>query len=208
MNSPSLRLRRCLPAGGAGIAGPGTAIGVAEDSEQGFYDRLRSLPVPHIGLLGGRALGESVIVAWSIAITAAIGFAVGFRLHGNVAEALVAYALCLVCGFAFIWVFVCMGLVAGNAQSTQGISMVVYPFIFISSAYVPVGTMPGWMQAVAEHQPVTVMCNAVRSLALGDPAPAGLSHTTTYWVTFSLIWSAGIVALFAPLAIALYRRSS
>jgi ABC-2 type transport system permease protein len=190
------------------IAGPGTAVGVAGDAEQGFDDRLRSLPVSRIALLGGRALGESTIVAWSIAVTAAIGFAVGFRLHGSVAESLAAYVLCMACGFAFIWVFVCMGLVAGNAQSAQGISMVAYPLIFISSAYVPVRTLPGWMQAVAEHQPVTVMCNAVRSLALGDPARAGLGHTTSYWVVFSLIWSAGIVALFAPLAVALYRHSS
>ncbi|WP_433326816.1 ABC transporter permease [Spirillospora sp. CA-294931] len=190
------------------IAAPGTAVGVAEDGEHGFYDRLRSLPVPHIALLSGRALGESVIVAWSVAITAAIGFAVGFRLHGSVAEALAAYALCVVCGFAFIWMFICVGLVAGNAQSAQGISTVAYPLIFISSAYVPVGTMPGWMRVMAEHQPVTVMCNAVRSLALGDPALAGLAHTTTYWVTLSLLWSAGIVALFAPLAIALYRRGT
>jgi ABC transporter DrrB family efflux protein len=190
------------------IVGPGTAVSVAGDSEQGFDDRLRSLPVPRLALLGGRALGESIIVAWSIAVTAAIGFVVGFRLQGSIAGSLAAYALCVVCGFAFIWVFVCMGLVAGNAQSAQGIAMVAYPLIFISSAYVPVRTLPGWMQVVAEHQPVTVMCNAVRSLALGDPARAGLGHTTIYWVTFSLIWSAAIVALFAPLAVALYRRSS
>jgi ABC-2 type transport system permease protein len=73
---------------------------------------------------------------------------------------------------------------------------------------VPVDTLPGWMQPIAEHQPVTVMSNAVRALTLGDPAMAGLGHTTTYWVTLSLIWSAGILAIFAPLAVARYRRSS
>jgi ABC-2 type transport system permease protein len=86
--------------------------------------------------------------------------------------------------------------------------MLAYPLIFVSSAYVPVDTLPGWMQPVAEHQPVSVMCNAVRSLALGDPAVAGLGHTATYWVVLSLVWSAGILAVFAPLAAALYRRSS
>jgi ABC-type multidrug transport system permease subunit len=87
-------------------------------------------------------------------------------------------------------------------------SMLAYPLIFVSSAYVQVDTLPGWMQPVAEHQPVTVMCNAVRSLALGDPSLAGLGHTTTHWVVLSLVWSAGILAVFAPLASALYRRSS
>jgi ABC transporter DrrB family efflux protein len=188
------------------ITGTGTAVGVAEDGAQGFFDRLRSLPAPRIALLGGRALGDTAIVAWGVAVTAAMGFGVGFRLHGSVAQALLAFALCVVCGFAFVWLFICMGLVSGNAQAAQGISMAIYPLIFVSSAYVPVSTLPGWMQPIAEHQPVTVMCNAVRSLALGDPALAG--HSTGYWVALSLIWAAGIAALFAPLALALYRRSS
>jgi ABC transporter DrrB family efflux protein len=189
------------------ITGTGIAIGVAEDSDQGFFDRLRSLPAPRIALPAGRVVGDTVIVAWGTAVTAAMGFLVGFELHGTLVEALLAFGLCVVCGFAFVWMFVCMGLVAGNAQAAQGISMLAYPIIFVSSAYVRVDTLPSWMQPVAEHQPVTVMCNAVRSLALGDPALAGLGHTTTYWAVLSLIWSAGILAVFAPLAVALYRRS-
>jgi ABC-2 type transport system permease protein len=190
------------------ITGTGTAVGVAEDRDQGFFDRLRSLPAPRIALLAGRALGDIVIVAWGTAVTAAMGFLVGFRLHGSAGEALLAFALCVICGFAFLWLFICMGLVSANAQAAQGTSIVIYPLIFVSSAYVPVDTLPGWMQPIAEHQPVTVMSNAVRALALGDPAMAGLGHTTTYWVTLSLIWSAGILAIFAPLAVARYRRSS
>jgi ABC-2 type transport system permease protein len=190
------------------ITGTGISVGVAEDSDQGFSDRLRSLPAPRIGLLAGRALGDTGVVAWGTAFTAALGFAVGFRLHGAAGEALLAFGLCLVCGFAFVWVFVCIGLVSSNAQAAQGFSMLVYPVIFVSSAYVRVNTLPGWMQPVAEHQPVTIMCNAVRSLALGDPALAGLGYTTTYWVLLSLAWAAGITLVFAPLAATLYRRSS
>lgn len=190
------------------IAGTGTAVAVAEDGDQGFYDRLRSLPAPRIGLLAGRALGELLIVAWGVAVTAAMGFLVGFRLRGSIGEALLAFVVCVVCGFAFLWLFICLGLVSANAQGAQGTSMVIYPVIFVSSAYVPVDTLPGWMQPIAEHQPVTIMCNAVRSLALGDPALAGIGHTTSYWVALSLIWSAGIVVLLAPLTVALYRRSA
>ena len=153
-------------------------------------------------------LGDTIIVAWSTAVTAAMGFLVGFRLHGGLGAALIGYGLCLVCGFAFLWMFACMGLVARNAQAAQGMSMLVYLVIFVSSAYVRVDTLPGWMQPVAEHQPITIMSNAVRSLALGNPTLAGLGHTTAYWVVLSLVWSAGIVIVFAPLAALLYRRSS
>lgn len=151
--------------------------------------------------------GDTVIIALGVAVTVAMGFAAGFRLHGSVTQALAACALCVLCGFAFLWMFVGIGLVAGNAQSAQGMSMAVYPFIFISSAYVRVGTLPGWLQPIAAHQPVTIMSNAVRSLALGNPAAAGLGHTTTYWVVLSLVWAAGLAVMFAPLAIIRYRRS-
>jgi ABC-2 type transport system permease protein len=189
------------------ITGTGTAVGVAEDEEQGFSDRLRSLPTHRLALLAGRALGDTGVVAWGTVITAAIGFALGFRLHGTAGGALLAFGLCLVCGFAFVWVFICIGLATRNARSAQGFSMLAYPVIFISSAYVRVDTLPGWMQPVAQHQPITIMCNAIRSLALGDPALAGLGHPTTYWVILSLAWTAGITLVFAPLAATIYRRS-
>ena len=97
---------------------------------------------------------------------------------------------------------------AGNAQAAQGMALWVFPFTFVSSALVPVASMPGWMQPVAAHQPVTAMVNAVRSLVLGDPTLAGAAgHTTAYWVVASLLWSAAIVAVFAPLAGARSRRS-
>ena len=86
--------------------------------------------------------------------------------------------------------------------------MLIYPLVFVSSAYVRVDTLPGWMQPVAEHQPVTIMSNAVRSLALGDPALAGLGHTTTYWVLLSLAWAAVLIAVFAPLAVSVVRRAA
>ena len=189
------------------FAGAGAAAGVAEDIEHGFFDRLRSLPVGRPALLAGRALAETALVTWGLAVTAGIGLLVGFRLHGTLAEGLAAFGLCVVFGFAFTWLFVWIGLVAGNAQAAQGMSLLVFPLTFVSSAYVPVDSMPGWMQPVAEHQPVTAMVNATRSLALGDPAAAGLSHSTGYWVAVSLAWSAALVAVFAPLAVARYRRS-
>jgi ABC-2 type transport system permease protein len=189
------------------FAGAGAAAGVAEDVEHGFVDRLRSLPVARPALLSGRALAETALVTWGLAVSSAIGLLVGFRLHGSLVEGLAAFGLCVVFGFAFTWLFVLIGLVAGNAQAAQGMSLLVFPLTFVSSAYVPVDSMPGWMQPFAEHQPITAMVNATRSLALGDPAAAGLSHSTGYWVAVSLAWSAALVAVFAPLAVARYRRS-
>jgi ABC-2 type transport system permease protein len=122
-------------------------------------------------------------------------------------EALAAFGLCVVFGFTFMWLFALLGLVAGNAQAAQGLSLLIFPLSFVSSAMVPVDTMPNWMQPIAEHQPITVMTNAVRSLALGDPSLAGLRGSTAHWVVLSLLWSAVLVAVFAPLAVVRFRRS-
>lgn len=121
-------------------------MAVAEDLDKGITDRLKSLPVARLALLGGRALGELAIIAWGIVVTAGLGFLVGFRLHGSAQEALLAIVVGLVCGFAFLWLFICLGLASGNAQAAQGIGFMIYPFMFISSAYIPVYTLPNWMQ--------------------------------------------------------------
>ena len=113
---------------------------------------------------------------------------------------------CVLFGFAFEWVFMCMGLFAKNAQAAQGMSLMVFPFTFISSAYIPVSTMPSWMQPVANYQPVTFMVNAVRCLTQRPRVEALLGHSTAYYVGFSLLWTAGIIAVFAPLAIARFAR--
>ena len=188
------------------FAGMTTAAGVAEDLDQGFVDRLRSLPIPRAAVLAGRALADTGMITWNLAITVAIGFAVGFRLHGSVAEGVAAFALCVLFGFAFIWLFVTIGLFAGNAQAAQGMSLLVFPLTFVSSAYVPVDSMPGWMQAFADHQPITAMVDAVRALCLGDNAQALLGHSAGYYIVPALLWSAGLVAVFGSVAVAKFRR--
>jgi ABC transporter DrrB family efflux protein len=189
------------------FAGMGTAMGIAEDMQAGFIDRLRSLPIPRSSVLAARALSDTVQLVWGLAATAAIGFAVGFRFHGSVGAALGGFALCVVFGFAFEWMFIALGAIAGNAQAAQGIGFLVFPLTFVSSAYVPVETMPGWLQVFAQYQPITMMVDAVRALALGDRAPALLGHSAGWYVTVSLLWAAGFVAVFAPLAVAKFRRA-
>jgi ABC-2 type transport system permease protein len=189
------------------FTGSNASSSVAQDLEEGFTDRLRSLPVSRTAVLAGRVVAETALLALGLAATGAIGFAVGFRPLGTGVETLAAFGLVLVFGFAFMWMFVFVGLVAGNVQAAQGMSLLIFPLSFVSSAMVPVGTMPGWMQPIAENQPVTVMTNAVRSLALGDPALAGLGGSTAHYVIVSLAWAAGLVAVFAPLAVLRFRRS-
>ncbi|HUA06746.1 MAG TPA: ABC transporter permease [Solirubrobacteraceae bacterium] len=186
--------------------GIGTATAMAEDLEQGFVDRLRSLPIPRSSVLIARAAADTAILAWSSAFTAAVAFAVGFTLHGSAVEGLAAFGLVILFGFAFEWVFITMGLFAGNAQAAQGLGMIVFPFAFVSSAYVPVSSMPSWLQVFAEHQPLTYMVDAVRALTLGPQAQALLGHPASYYVSRSLVWTAAIIAVALPVAVARYRR--
>jgi ABC-type multidrug transport system permease subunit len=102
--------------------------------------------------------------------------------------------------------FITLGLVAGTPQAAQGLALMVFPLTFVSSAYVPVESMPGWMRVVATHQPITVMVDAVRALTQGPAAEAMLGHDASWYVTRSLLWSAAILAVFVPLAVARYRR--
>ena len=188
------------------FSGIGAAVATAEDLQQGFIDRLRSLPIPRSSVLAARAIADTAILTLASAVTIGIAFAVGFRLHGSALDGLAAFGLVIAFGFAFEWLFITLGLFAGNAQAAQGMGMIVFPFAFISSAYVPVASMPEWLQAFASHQPLTYMVDAVRALTLGPDAQALLGHPAGYFVTRSLIWAAAIVAVSLPLAVAKYRR--
>ena len=186
--------------------GIGTATAMADDVGDGFVDRLRSLPIPRSSVLAARVTADTAILAFTTAVTVAIAYAVGFRPHGSAVDGLAAFGLVVLFGFAFEWAFITMGLFAGNAQAAQGMGMIVFPFALISSAYVPVSSMPDWLQVFAEHQPLTYMVDAVRSLTLGPDAQALLGHPASYFVTRALLWTLAIVALFLPVAVAKYRR--
>jgi ABC-2 type transport system permease protein len=187
-------------------AGMGAATGVAEDVEHGFVDRLRSLPIPRAAVLIGRSLADAALMIWALAVAAILGFAVGFRLTGSIPGALAAFGLCVVFGFAFEWVFIVMGLVGGTAQAAQSIGLLVTPLVFLSSAYVPVASMPSGIRQFGEIQPLTPMVNAVRGLATGAGGRALLEHSTGYYVGLSLVWAAAIFAVFGLLAVWRFAR--
>jgi ABC-2 type transport system permease protein len=179
------------------FSGGGVAVAVADDRAQGFTDRLLSLPIPRTSIVLGRALADFTTNAWSIVFTAAVGFGFGFRLHGSTLDGLAALALCLVYGAVFTIVFIVIGLFAANVQAAQGMSMIAFILAFLSSTYVPAGSMPGWLQPFAKYQPVTPMVDAVRSVLAGSSSDVALA----------LVWSAVLIAVFTPVAVVRYRAA-
>jgi ABC-2 type transport system permease protein len=167
-------------------AGMSAAVGVAEDVEHGFVDRLRSLPIPRLAVLVGRSLADAAMMVWSLAVAAILGFVVGFRPAGSVAAVLAALGLCVLFGFAFEWVFIVIGLIGGTAQAAQSMGLLVVPLVFLSSAYVPVESMPSGVKQFGENQPLTPMVDAVRSLAAGPDGAALFKHSTSYYIGVSL----------------------
>ena len=186
--------------------GMGAAISITEDRAQGLLDRLRSLPIPRGAVLAGRALADTAMQVWGLLVMTMVSFLVGFRLHGGIAAGVLAFALVVVFSFVFVWVFMATGLYAANAQAAQGLALILVPFTFVSSAYVPASSMPGWLRAVAAHQPVTCMIEAVRALTGGARAEALLGHPASWFVARSLLWSAVILLVFGAIAVARYRR--
>ena len=191
---------------GVFFSGMTSAIGAAQDLEEGFFDRLRSLPVPRLGVVGGRVVADTALAGIGLTVTIAVGFAVGFRTSAPLGGLLLAVALCLFAAFAFTWMFVLLGLLAGNAQAAQGVGLLVFPLTFVSSAFVPVESMPGWMQGFARNQPLTELVNATRAFSLGDDAQRVLGNSAGHFAGRTLFWCLLMLLVFAPLAARRYQR--
>ncbi|HEY6777115.1 MAG TPA: ABC transporter permease [Thermoleophilaceae bacterium] len=177
-----------------------TALGLAEDLKKGLIDRFRSLPMSRSAVLAGRTLADVATNVISLTIMVAVGLAVGFRFHSSPLEVVAGIGLMLLFGYAFSWIFAYCGLVASSGESAQAIGfIVIFPITFISSAFVPVDSMPSWLQPVAENNPFTTVVDAMR--ALWVDAPAG----NDIWG--AVLWSVGLIAVFAPLSVARYRRA-
>jgi ABC transporter DrrB family efflux protein len=183
------------------------ATGVAEDAATGVHDRLRSLPIPRASVMFGRSIADTALTIWGLFVTTVLAFIVGFRLNADVAEVALALALLVVFAYCFMWVFIAIGLTSKSAQAATGTcTLLIVPLAFISAAYVPADSLPGWMQPIANHQPFTIFSNALRSLTLGGADAVGLGHSTAYWVGLSLVWSAGILLVFSTIAVSRFAR--
>jgi ABC-2 type transport system permease protein len=183
------------------------ATGVAEDAATGVHDRLRSLPIPRASVMYGRSIADTLLTAWGLLVTTVLAFIVGFRLNADVAEVALAVVVLLAAAYSFMWVFITIGLTSKSAQAATGTcTLLIVPLAFISAAYVPADTLPGWMQPIANHQPFTIFSNALRSLTLGGADAVGLEHSTAYWVGLSFVWSAGILLVFGTIAVSRFAR--
>ncbi|MDQ3532714.1 MAG: ABC transporter permease, partial [Actinomycetota bacterium] len=160
------------------------AIGLATDLKSGLLERFHSLPMARSAVLAGRTSADLVRNVFVATLMAAVGFAVGFRIHTNVWAFLAGMGLVLLFGYTFTWIFATVGLAVGDPETAQAASFpVMAPLVFASSAFVPVESMPGWLQVFAEHQPVSVTASAIRALFIGGP--------TTSYVLQSLAWCGG-----------------
>jgi ABC-2 type transport system permease protein/oleandomycin transport system permease protein len=186
--------------------GFGVSIFFAEDSKSGLIDRFRALPMARSAVVGGRAIADIARQAALLAITTLVAVLVGFGFHGGVGNIALAYVLALVWGFAMFWVFAAIGLLVRDAETAQAASTPFFILVFVSSSVILVDTLPSWLQSFAANQPLSQVVNAMRGLMDGQAAAALVSHPTSYYVMTSLLWCAGIVAVFAPLAIWAYRR--
>jgi ABC-2 type transport system permease protein/oleandomycin transport system permease protein len=178
-----------------------TGVGLSEDMSKGLIDRFRSLPMARSAVLAGRTLADLTRNVFVIAIMLVVGYLVGFRVQTDVLSAMGGVGLALVFSFAIMWIMATIGLITKDAETTQTMAMVtIFPLVFASSAFVPVETMPGWLQAFAEISPVTVTIDAIRGLMVTG------EYTPALWK--SLAWIGGVLIVFAPLAVRRYRRAS
>jgi ABC-2 type transport system permease protein len=178
----------------------GTGVGLAEDLGKGLIERFRSLPMARSSVLAGRTAADLVRNVFVVFLMCVVGFLVGFRVGTGPLAFLAGILVILAFGYALSWVFALVGLGAANAETAQAVAFpTLFPLVFASSAFVPVESMPGWLQAFAANQPVSVTVDATRALMLGGPT-AGV-------VLQALAWTVGILAVFAPLAVRRYRRA-
>jgi len=185
----------------AAFASFATAIALAQELKKGVIDRLRSMPMARSAVLTGRLVADTGRMLVTILIIVGVGAAVGFRFSNGFGPAVGMIVLATAFGLSICLIAAFTGLAIGDEESVQAFGLIwLFPLTFVSSAFVPIESMPGWMQAFANNQPVTYVVNAMRAMALGGPIAADL------WK--SIAWIAGIFIVFVPLAVRAYRRAA
>jgi ABC transporter DrrB family efflux protein len=176
-----------------------TAIGLSEDMKRGVIDRFRSMPMARSAVLAGRTLADLVRTIIVIGIMLAVGYAIGFRFEQGPLSAIASILVVAAFGFALSWIFAYVGLIAKGPEAAQSAGFVaIFPLVFASSIFVPVDTMPSWLQSIADVSPVTATADTARALAIGGDVWSSL------WQV--LVWVIGILIVFVPLCVRKYRR--
>jgi ABC-2 type transport system permease protein/oleandomycin transport system permease protein len=179
----------------------GTAIGLAEDLQHGLIERFRALPMARLAVLAGRTISDMFRNVIVLIIITGVGFLVGFRPHGGIVPYLQASLLMLLFAYCLSWGFAFIGLSAPNSEAAQAITFpIIFPLTFASAIFVPVSSMPSWLQPFAINQPISQTAYAVRGLMLGSP------HGQSTWI--ALAWALGAILVLAPLAVNRYRKAA
>jgi ABC-2 type transport system permease protein len=191
-----------------GSTAQGAAIGLAVDLSTGLIDRFRSLPMSRAAVIAGRTLADLITTVLAAAVAAIGGLAVGWRVHAGPAAIGLAVVLALLFGYAAAWVGACAGILARGPEAAQAVGLtVIVPLSLTSNAFISTAAMPGWLQAVADWNPVSVLASACRQL-LGNPDPAAAiqSWPMRHPELASALWSLALLAVMAPLTVWLYVR--
>ena len=186
----------------------GTAVGLSTDLTTGAIDRFRTLPMWRSAVLVGRSMADLLSAAICVTIVALTGLAIGWRTDASAASVVGGFAIALLFSYALSWGCACLGIVSKGPESAQGIGLIIlFPLAIVSNALVPTAGMPGWLQAIANWNPVSAVTTAVRHL-FGNPNPAAAIHNwpMEHPVEAALLWSVVLLAVFVPLAALLYRR--
>ncbi|MDF1597356.1 MAG: ABC transporter permease [Acidimicrobiia bacterium] len=197
-----------------------TALGLTEDLSKGVIDRFRSLPMARSAVLAGRTLSDLIRNGFVITLMVVMGFVMGFRYQTSFIGFVAGLLVAMTFAFALSWIMASIGLVVKNPEAAQSATFLgVFPLVFASSVFVPTQTMPDWLRTFAEVQPITVTTNALRGLMLGQEALAEFgpginpvqaladAPTVHGQVLMSLLWSIGILLIFVPLSVRVYRRA-
>lgn len=183
------------------FGGVQTGIGLAEDMGKGIIDRFRSLPMSRAAVIAGRTASDTIRNLVVILIMIGVGYLIGFRFLEGFGNAVLMVIICLIFGFGFSWIFAYVGMRVKDSETAQLASFfLIFPLVFASAAFVPVSTMPSWLQAFARNQPVTFAVESARHFAIGLPA-----NGATWKV---LAWTLGFLVVFIPLSIRQYKRRS
>ena len=178
-----------------------TGVQLREDMDKGVFDRFKSLPIARISPLAGALLADTIRYAIATTLTFVMGFIMGYRPSGGFWSVVLAALLVIACSWAISWIFAFFGVIARSASSVQGISMIIlFPLTFLSNAFVPVDSLPNWLQGFVSVNPISHLVTAVRDLA--NNGTVGMD------VVISLIGAAVIVAIFAPLTVRAYMRKA
>ena len=176
-----------------------TALGLSEDLKKGLMDRFRSLPMSRSAVLTGRTLADVSTNVVQLVVVLGVGLLVGFEFKTALGDVVAGIALLLLIGYSFSWVFAFVGLAASSPEAANAYGFtILFPLTFVSSAFVPVVSLPSWLQPFARNNPFTIMVNAIRGLFIGIPVGNAV------WL--AVAWSVGIAVVFATLAIWRYRR--